>query len=129
VLRRVHNDNQENRCEGGTHAHPRSDSDGFRSRIAAVRVTAPIERYSISDRTPGLRFGEDGSLTLYIQKESPGGLDLEANWLPSPAGRFYLKRQGIHASASAARQKEAIGCPRFGGAPARERLSIAGDGC
>jgi len=89
VLRRVHNDNQENRCEGGTHAHPRSDSDGFRSRIAAVRVTAPIERYSISDRTPGLRFGEDGSLTLYIQKESPG-LDLEANWLPSPAGRFYL---------------------------------------
>jgi hypothetical protein len=89
VLRRVHNDNQENRCEGGTHAHPRSDSDGFRSRIAALRVTAPIERYSISDRTPGLRFGEDGSLTLYIQKESPG-LDLEANWLPSPAGRFYL---------------------------------------
>jgi hypothetical protein len=35
---------------------------------------------------PRLRFVEDGSLTLYIQKESPG-LDLEANWLPTPAGR------------------------------------------
>jgi len=31
---------------------------------------------------------EDGSLTLYIQKESPGK-DLESNWLPAPDGPFY----------------------------------------
>jgi hypothetical protein len=31
---------------------------------------------------------EDGSLTLYIQKESPGKA-LESNWLPAPDGPFY----------------------------------------
>ena len=33
-------------------------------------------------------YGEDGSLTLYIQKDSPGK-DLENNWLPAPDGPFY----------------------------------------
>ena len=32
---------------------------------------------------------EDGSLTLYIQNDSPGKT-LEANWLPAPKGPFYL---------------------------------------
>ena len=31
---------------------------------------------------------DDGSLTLYIQSESPGK-DLESNWLPAPNGPFY----------------------------------------
>jgi hypothetical protein len=31
----------------------------------------------------------DGSLTLYISAASPGK-DLESNWLPAPAGPFYL---------------------------------------
>jgi hypothetical protein len=75
---------------------------------------------------PRLRFVEDGSLTLYIQKESPG-LDLEANWLPTPAGRFYLNARAYMPQPRCS--TEAIGCPRFGGAPARERLSITGDGC
>jgi hypothetical protein len=48
-----------------------------------------IGRYSIGDRTPGIRYAEDGSLSLYIQHGSPGP-DLESNWLPAPAGRFYL---------------------------------------
>jgi hypothetical protein len=31
----------------------------------------------------------DGSLTFYIQKDSPGA-DKEANWLPVPDGPIYL---------------------------------------
>ena len=31
----------------------------------------------------------DGSLTLYIQKDSPGK-DKESNWLPAPDGPIYL---------------------------------------
>ena len=50
-------------------------------------VANPINRYSIGDRTPGLKYGADGSLDIYIQHESPGP-DKESNWLPTPAGRF-----------------------------------------
>ncbi|MGB6033638.1 MAG: DUF1254 domain-containing protein, partial [Bacteroidota bacterium] len=48
-----------------------------------------IDRYSIGDRTPGLRFGRDGSLRVYIQKNAPSG-SRRANWLPAPDGPFYL---------------------------------------
>ena len=48
-----------------------------------------IKRYNIGDRTPGLKYGADGSLTLYIQHESPGK-DLESNWLPARDGIFAL---------------------------------------
>jgi len=34
-------------------------------------------------------YGENGSLTLYIQKDSPGKA-LEANWLPAPDGPMYM---------------------------------------
>jgi hypothetical protein len=30
-----------------------------------------------------------GSLTIYIQKDSPGA-DRQSNWLPAPAGPIYL---------------------------------------
>ena len=50
-------------------------------------VDNPIDRYSIGDRTPGLQVAGDGSLTIYLQHESPGP-DKEANWLPAPAGDF-----------------------------------------
>ncbi len=50
-------------------------------------VANPIDRYSIGDRTPGLRFNSDGSLTIQMLHDSPGP-DKESNWLPSPAGRF-----------------------------------------
>jgi hypothetical protein len=47
-----------------------------------------INRYSIGDRTPGLKYGPDGSLTIYMQKDSPGP-DKESNWLPTPqTGNF-----------------------------------------
>jgi hypothetical protein len=54
-----------------------------------VAVHNPIERYSIGDRTPGFKPAADGSLTIYIQHESPGKA-LEPNWLPAPSGPFYV---------------------------------------
>jgi hypothetical protein len=47
----------------------------------------PIKRYSIGDRTPGLKYNPDGSLDIYMQHESPGP-DKESNWLPAPEGDF-----------------------------------------
>jgi len=49
----------------------------------------PISRYAIGNRDP-LRFDSDGSLMLYIQRESPGR-GMESNWLPTPKeGAFSL---------------------------------------
>jgi hypothetical protein len=51
-------------------------------------VANPINRYAIGDRTPGLKYGADGSLTIYMQQDSPGP-DKESNWLPTPqTGNF-----------------------------------------
>jgi hypothetical protein len=51
-------------------------------------VANPINRYVIGDRDK-LRFADDGSLTLYVQHESPGK-DKESNWLPAPRDEFNL---------------------------------------
>jgi hypothetical protein len=49
-----------------------------------------INRYLInSPMLPDMRKNEDGSLTLHIQKDSPGA-DKESNWLPAPDGPIYL---------------------------------------
>jgi len=48
-----------------------------------------IHRYLInSPMMDDFVMNEDGSLTLYIQKKSPG-TSLETNWLPAPDGPFY----------------------------------------
>ena len=53
-------------------------------------VKNPIGRYLInSPMLPGMKKNRDGSLTLYIQKDSPGK-DKESNWLPAPDGPIYL---------------------------------------
>jgi hypothetical protein len=49
----------------------------------------PIDRYSIGDRTKGLVYDKDGSLTLYVSHEPPGK-DKESNWLPAPASKYSL---------------------------------------
>jgi hypothetical protein len=46
-----------------------------------------LKRYSIGDRTPGLRYDADGGLTLYVGHVSPGK-EKESNWLPAPAGPY-----------------------------------------
>ncbi len=53
-------------------------------------IKNPIDRYLInSPMLPQLQKNTDGSITLYIQKDSPG-TNLESNWLPAPDGPIYL---------------------------------------
>ena len=49
-----------------------------------------IDRYVISSNTEGLKYNEDGSLDVYIQKENPGA-DKASNWLPAYDGPFSLQ--------------------------------------
>jgi hypothetical protein len=51
-------------------------------------VPNSINRYALGDRS-GMKLGDDGSLTIYIQNEPPGA-DRQANWLPAPKGPFKL---------------------------------------
>ncbi len=53
-------------------------------------IDNPIKRYLInSPMLPDMKTNSDGSLTLYIQKDSPGK-DKESNWLPAPNDLIYL---------------------------------------
>ncbi|MBL9147528.1 MAG: DUF1254 domain-containing protein [Phycisphaerae bacterium] len=53
-------------------------------------IKNPINRYLVnSPMLSSLKKNADGSLTLYIQHESPGA-DKESNWLPAPNGPIYL---------------------------------------
>ena len=52
-------------------------------------VANPIKRYLLnSTMLKSFKYGGDGSLTLYVQKDSPGAAH-ESNWLPAPDGPFY----------------------------------------
>ena len=52
-------------------------------------VANPLQRYLLNSTTlKSYKYGPDGSLTFYIQKDSPGK-DKESNWLPAPDGPFY----------------------------------------
>lgn len=50
-------------------------------------VPIPLKRYSIGDRTEGIKFDGDGSLTVTIGHGEP---ENKSNWLPAPEGGFYL---------------------------------------
>jgi len=52
-------------------------------------IDNPLNRYLLnSPMMDQFVFAKDGSLTFYIQKDSPGK-KLESNWLPAPDGPFY----------------------------------------
>lgn len=53
----------------------------------------PIGRHALGNRSP-LERNADGSLTLYVSRERPPGP--QANWLPAPAGGFYLITRLYH---------------------------------
>jgi hypothetical protein len=51
-------------------------------------VPNPLKRYSIGTKNRALAKNADGSLTIYVQAESPGA-DKESNWLPAPKGADF----------------------------------------
>jgi hypothetical protein len=56
---------------------------------ASLLTANPLSRYLInSTMISDLKKGTDGSITLYVQHESPGK-DKESNWLPAPKGPFF----------------------------------------
>ncbi|WP_213958958.1 MULTISPECIES: DUF1254 domain-containing protein [unclassified Variovorax] len=57
-------------------------------RRDCLLIDNPIDRYSIGDRTEGLRTETDGSLRIRLQADDPGE---GCNWLPTPSDdQFYL---------------------------------------
>src|SRR5262249_53561911 len=53
-------------------------------------IENPINRSLINPpMLPQLKTNKDGSLTIYVQKDSPGK-EKESNWLPAPAGPIYM---------------------------------------
>jgi hypothetical protein len=77
----------------------------------------PIDRYAIGDRTAGLHYAHDGSLTLDLQHDRPADPAQRANWLPAPSGSFHviLRLYQPHAAALDGRWKPApidrVGAP------------------
>jgi hypothetical protein len=65
------------------HVQPAAD----RRHGTKLTVENPINRYSLGSDND-LKKNKDGSITIYLQKDSPGK-DKESNWLPTPAGPLY----------------------------------------
>jgi len=82
----------------GSHAYELRFPPGGEPRVGAfwsltmyrrrdcLFVANPIARYSVGDRTPGLRHEDDGSLMIRLQAEDPGA---DCNWLPAPPGELF----------------------------------------
>lgn len=56
----------------------------------------PINRYAITDRTPGLVRNADGSLDIFIQPTPPQAAEQRANWLPSPRERRFVMNARVY---------------------------------
>ncbi|WP_308799643.1 DUF1254 domain-containing protein [Agromyces silvae] len=53
-------------------------------------VANPIDRYSLGDRTAGIEYADDGSLTITIARDEPTESVARSNWLPAPDAAFRL---------------------------------------
>jgi hypothetical protein len=53
-------------------------------------VPNEIDRYSVGDRTPGLKRDADGSLPIVLRPDRPTDPAATANWLPTPPGPCVL---------------------------------------
>ncbi len=98
TLPRTFNDNQGNQLNG-EHKYILQFSKDQRPPVEAFwsvtmydkdffLVPNDIDRYAIADYTPGLKYNNDGSLDIYIQKCPP--INHKSNWLPTPEGDFNL---------------------------------------
>ncbi len=58
------------------------DTDGY-------LLDNPLNRYSLSDRNPDLKFNRDGSLDLHVQHTEPDA-SIASNWIPAPDDEFTL---------------------------------------
>jgi hypothetical protein len=62
----------------------------WRPAFSSHLIKNPINRYLInSPMLTRMKESADGSLTTYIQKDSPG-TGKESNWLPAPNGPIYV---------------------------------------
>ncbi len=57
--------------------------------LAGFFIRNPLNRAGIGNMGETLDLNDDGSLTIYIQNESPGKAK-ETNWLPAPKEGFFL---------------------------------------
>jgi hypothetical protein len=69
-------------------------------------VKNDIDRFSIGDRTPDLKYNDDGSLDIYIQSQPPEGK--ASNWLPSPPQGIFRVNYRIYLPEEAARNPETL---------------------
>ena len=58
-------------------------------KASCMLVDNVIDRYSIGDRSPQLRYDEHG-LTLRLSAAPPADAATQSNWLPAPDGLFYI---------------------------------------
>lgn len=57
-------------------------------RASSQLIANPLRRYNIGDRTRGLKYGKDGSLTLYLSAARPP--EGSSNWLPVPVSTYHV---------------------------------------